>query len=57
MWNDDMTPEEAIAEPIRAKIEAVMYLLWTGKGDLPAEVQEALDEITEDIKKVTYWPK
>lgn len=49
MWNDDMTPEEALVEPIRAKIEALAYLLWKGEGDLPADAQEAMDEIMQDI--------
>lgn len=51
MWDDDMTPEDARVEPIRAKIEAVMYQLWTGDGDLPPDVEEALAEIMGDIKE------
>lgn len=52
MWDDDMTPEDARVEPIRAKIEAMAYLLWKGQSDLPAEIEETIAEIMEDIKAV-----
>lgn len=52
MWDDDMTPEDALVEPIRAKIEAMAYLLWKQGGDLPKEAEAAINEAMEDIKRL-----
>lgn len=52
MWDDDMTPEDALVEPIRAKIASIAYVLWNRQDDLPREVEDEIAEVMQDIKEL-----
>lgn len=48
--------EDTELAPLRDKITAMAYILWKEQSDLPQEIEDIIDDIISDVRRLIGKP-